>query len=257
MAIGNEGTVVAAGSELTQAQATVQIWDYRYPTQMPVVKYAECHNDDVTQLSYHPTQPSYLLSGSTDGLVNIYDTTISDEDDSLIRVFNHGASVAHAGFLSESAVYALSHDESFSIYHVDFHGDDGPDGEVPDSIAFGDLRTRFSCEYIIDMLPGGGGAVLGAGRHSKSTVDLIPFNLTAEWGFHESKRISLPGAHEEDIVRTIHIDNNAATVFTGGEDGKVKAWAVTTEPEEPNQIGPTRHKKRRGSHLDGKHHKPY
>jgi hypothetical protein len=109
---------------------------------------------------------------------------------------------------------------------------------------------------------------------SKSTVDLIPFNLTAEWGFHESKRISLPGAHGEDIVRTIHVDNNvsvcgsdlkadhsssaqAATVFTGGEDGKVKAWAVTTEPEEPNQIGPTRHKKRRGSHLDGIHHKPY
>jgi hypothetical protein len=26
MAIGNEGTVVAAGSELTQAQATVQVW---------------------------------------------------------------------------------------------------------------------------------------------------------------------------------------------------------------------------------------
>ncbi|KAL8729014.1 MAG: hypothetical protein Q9166_005015 [cf. Caloplaca sp. 2 TL-2023] len=57
-----------------------------------------------------------LSESSTDGLVNLYNTAITDEDDAVTQVFNHGSSVAHAGFLSDHEVFALSHDEIFSIY---------------------------------------------------------------------------------------------------------------------------------------------
>lgn len=102
-----------------------------------------------------------MLSGSTDGLVNLYDINIQDEDDTLLQVINHG-SVHHAGFLSEDAVYALSHDETFSIHPIT-----NPDSEAdsdPNPIQFGDLRPRLHCEYVVQALGSNQGTYLAAGN---------------------------------------------------------------------------------------------
>ena len=98
------------------------------------------------------------MSGSIDGLVNIYDTTIQDEDDALLQVLNHG-SIHHAGFLSDTLVYALSHDEVFSIYH----GSDS--SKTIEPVTFGDLRTKADCEYVVDILHSEAGAIVAAGTH--------------------------------------------------------------------------------------------
>jgi hypothetical protein len=112
------------------------------------------------QLQYHPTRPDILLSGSTDGLVNIYNTTIADEDDALVQVINHG-SVHHAGFLTEKTIYALSHDEVFSI-----HPATDPDEQTqePDPVQFGDLRQPLDCEYIAQLCIGSQGPYIAAGN---------------------------------------------------------------------------------------------
>ena len=52
------------------------------------------------KLRFHPGSDNFLLSGSTDGLVNILDTRIADEDEVVIQAVNHG-SIHHAGFLSK------------------------------------------------------------------------------------------------------------------------------------------------------------
>ena len=69
-------------------------------------------------MKFHPENPDILLSGSTDGLVNICDTRISDEDEVVIQAFNHGASIHHAGFLTRTEAYALSHDEKLALYDM-------------------------------------------------------------------------------------------------------------------------------------------
>lgn len=116
-------------------------------------------------MQFHPTLPRCLLSGSTDGLVNIYDISISDEDDALVQVQNHGSSIHHAGFLSNSEFFALSHDETFSVYHLNQQADST---EEPSPTAFGDLRPKLDCEYIVDVIHSGSGgveAIVGAGSH--------------------------------------------------------------------------------------------
>ena len=87
---------------------------------------------------------------------------MSDEDDALVQVMNHGASISHASFLSDKDVYALSHDESFSIYSLDTTIEESTP-TMPRS--FGDLRAKAECEYIVDVLPFEGGAIIGAGSH--------------------------------------------------------------------------------------------
>ena len=117
------------------------------------------------QLSFHPSKVTCLLSGSTDGLVNIYDTSTADEDDSLIQVFNHGSSIHHAGFLTDADVYALSHDEQLSFYSLASPGEEEPRSDEPDAIVYGDVRPRLCCEYMVDVLIMDGQAIFAAGTH--------------------------------------------------------------------------------------------
>lgn len=141
--------------------------------------YQEVHSDDITEVSppsnpertelqaptnniklkFHPRDPNILLSGSTDGLVNLCDTRIEDEDDVVIQTFNHGASIHHAGFLSDADVFALSHDERFAAYS----GDEERDGVATRD--FGDVRDGLGCQYVANVSTkvDGSGGILGVG----------------------------------------------------------------------------------------------
>ena len=77
-------------------------------------------------------------------------------------MFNHGSSISHAGFLTESALYAVSHDETMSIYQRDVHEEQS---NSPSAVAFGDLRARLGCEYIVDVLLSDRDAMVGVGSH--------------------------------------------------------------------------------------------
>ena len=100
------------------------------------------------------------MSGSTDGLVNIYDTTITDEDEALLQVINHG-SVHHAGFLSDRTVFALSHDEHFSVHPVTDPDDPNQD---PEPVNFDDVRESLNCEYVAELCIGSQGPYIVAGN---------------------------------------------------------------------------------------------
>ncbi|KUL90218.1 hypothetical protein ZTR_02118 [Talaromyces verruculosus] len=211
---------VVAGTELDAYQASVALWDIRAPGTIRQ-QYVESHNDDVTELQFHPTRKNVLLSGSTDGLVNLYDINIQDEDDTLLQVINHG-SVHHAGFLSEDAVYALSHDETFSIHPIT--NPDSEEGNDPSPIQFGDLRPKLQCEYVVQALNTNQGTYLAAGNTTEKRLDLFPITPSPKWDFDYTNVWRSPEAHGEEIVRAVYLDEQSRTLFTGGEDGIIRAW---------------------------------
>ena len=118
---------------------------------IPLRKYTESHTDTVTQLAFHPSKPQTLLSGSTDGLVSIFDTTIEDEDDALLEVFNHRGAIHCAGFLTAEEVYAVSSDEQLSVYTMS-KPTDPEDATLPVQ-EFGDVRQQLKSSYVIDVFP--------------------------------------------------------------------------------------------------------
>lgn len=136
----------------------------------------------------------------------------TDEDDALIQVFNHGSSLNHAGFLSDSQLYALSHDEHFAIYQLDTP-DGSPVEDLPENV-MGDLRKPLQCEYVVDCIAsfGRAQAVLGAGSHSKNRLDLVPIVSAGSgiWTFDLTNSVSLAGAHGEEIIRSMFFYHEAS-----------------------------------------------
>jgi len=97
-------------------------------------------------------------------LVNIYNTTITDEEEALHQTINHGASIHHANFLSDTDIFALSHDEKFSTYELVTNPEEGV--EEPPPVHYGDMREGLGGEYIANVVTRpDGGAVLGIGTH--------------------------------------------------------------------------------------------
>ncbi|KAL1962535.1 hypothetical protein VTN77DRAFT_9410 [Rasamsonia byssochlamydoides] len=266
---GATNTVVA-GTELMSSQASVVFWDVRSPKEIRH-QLVESHNDDVTELQFHPTRDNVLLSGSTDGLVNIYDTTVTDEDDALLQVINHG-SIHRAGFLSEKAVYALSHDEVFSIHPITDPDSNNAEKD-PSPIQFGDLRQPLKCEYVVQTLANNQGIFLAAGNATEKRLDLFPIISNPKWQFDHSNIWRLPGAHGEEIVRTVYLDEQSRTIFTGGEDGFVRAWKPKEAETESTEVGGDREmreqrdqgatpvkpgpRKEKKKHKEEKRYKPY
>jgi WD40 repeat protein len=135
------------------------------------LSYVESHTDTVTSLQLHPSHPTLLLSSSTDGLINIFDTSQVEEDDALFQVINHRSAIAHAGFMYPGTdIYALGTDETMSLYALQSQKEEE---EEPTPRAFGDVRESLGCEYLVDMHWVGGQPFVAAGKHRQ--VFLLQF----------------------------------------------------------------------------------
>ncbi|KAG9258274.1 WD40-repeat-containing domain protein [Emericellopsis atlantica] len=216
---------LSVGTELTHHQASIHIFDIRAAQATPKAAYHDLHSDDITTLTYHPTRPNILLSGSTDGLVSVHDTSITDEDEMTIQTLNLNASIHTATFVGDSSIVsALSHDEKFALYDI---SDTRENGDA--LVDFGDLRQGLGCQYVCDVIPkrDGSGAIVGCGaqdNHEFGLVFLAKGQQEGLWTLDKSAGVGLPGGHGEEIVRDFCFFDEEQVVFTGGEDGKIKAW---------------------------------
>lgn len=83
--------VICAGTEQIFSEVYLLFFDLR----MQKLKgaYWESHQDDITQVRFHPTNPDRLVTGSTDGLLNTFDLTQDNETDALKFTMNSESSV--------------------------------------------------------------------------------------------------------------------------------------------------------------------
>lgn len=214
---------IAAGTESLKeglGDVSVLLFDIRKPN-APLRSYVESHTDTITQLKFHPSHPQVVLSGSTDGLISVFDINQEDEDDALQQVLNPRSAVHCAGFLAPDKAYVVSTDEQFSIYPL---AKTAADEELlPPPIHFGDVREKLQCMYVIDVLVQVAGPPLIAyGHNENQTLSISSLGAPSARAFGQT--IQLPRAHGDDVVRDLFIMEQRA--FSCGEDGLVKAWAL-------------------------------
>jgi len=227
---------VIAGMELENngpGDVSIFGWDIRFPEKIKL-HYAESHTDTVTELRFLPRdgRPSnFLLSGSTDGLINIYDTSTAEEEDAVFQVINHTSAIHHAGLLGND-IYALGTDETLSFY-----SQQNPDLEAqdPHPVHLGDVREQFGCDYVVNVVQTGSTPIVAAGRHTDSPyLDLIPFVKgplpSPGWTSDVNNRTRLAGGHGPEVIRDVLWYADDEVAFTCGEDGMVRVWKERNGP---------------------------
>lgn len=82
---------VAVGTEQCAGEAHILLFDVRKCS--PINVFSDSHRDDLTQIRFHPLNNNIMASASTDGLINVFDITKSDEDEAIEFSLNTESSI--------------------------------------------------------------------------------------------------------------------------------------------------------------------
>uniref|UniRef100_A0A3Q1F7J7 WD repeat-containing protein 89 n=2 Tax=Acanthochromis polyacanthus TaxID=80966 RepID=A0A3Q1F7J7_9TELE len=216
--------LLCAGTEQVDGEDSFLVfWDRRKPGTDPLGVYSESHSDDITQVRFHPQDKDRLASGSTDGLVNVFDLSRGAEDEALLATLNSDSSAGAVCWCgpASSRLLCLSHDEGLHLWDLS-----RLDGDQPLSLfSTADARS-------LELLPGGGGVdYLVGGSYLEGAELLLVVGGTRSGELHlmscdgDGLRLlrSLEGGHKS-TVRCFLWDAQGEALVTGGEDAQLLLW---------------------------------
>ncbi|XP_003794487.1 WD repeat-containing protein 89 [Otolemur garnettii] len=220
--------VICAGTEKVDDDALLVFWDARMnsqdlsTTQDPLGTYSETHSDDITQVRFHPSNPNMVVSGSTDGLVNVFDISLDNEEDALVTTCNSVSSVSCIGWSGKDykQIYCMTHDEGFWWWDLNHLDTDEPIVCLNIQDVRGTVNVK---EGILDYLIGGlyhekMDQLFVIGGTNKGKVHLM--NCTTSGLMHVA---SLQGGHSA-TVRSFCWNMQDDSLLTGGEDAQLLLW---------------------------------
>ncbi|OAV94027.1 hypothetical protein PTTG_06732 [Puccinia triticina 1-1 BBBD Race 1] len=222
--------MIAAGSakEDESTASQIELFDLRGPS-LPCCVYDQAHSDSVTALEFSPAgNTHHLLSASTDGLLAIHDTSLADQDQSILLTSNTGASLAHAQWLpaDPKTIWAGSDMETLSRWDAEELSLLKDYGDLrQDSLAKPDPSWLQPVSYLISLAnPSPTRSAYFAGSQSGDVALVETTDPEADrWKLLGS----FNGGHSEMVrCATLHPQNGL--VLTGGEDGMVCIWSNDT-----------------------------
>jgi len=228
----SNGTLLAAG-----AKDRVLFWDRR--TRKPAAIFTDTHAQDVTQVRFHPTVSSALLSGSEDGLIAVFDVASAlDEDEGFKAGLNIDTAVARFGFYGNHGgkLWCCSGTETVHLWDWTAACDDervggnGPLGvahNAREQLDIGDKKADYliQCDYedASDSLFLAAGTCAGAA--GTFVVPQPPGGAAVALDFLPA--INLMHGGHSDIVRSMaYISSSTNPLWvTGGEDSRMCVWS--------------------------------
>ncbi|KAL4656342.1 serine/threonine-protein phosphatase 2A 56 kDa regulatory subunit epsilon isoform isoform X1 [Arapaima gigas] len=223
--------VLCAGTEQQGDDSFLLFWDARMTKGSAgglLGVYSESHSDDITQVRFHPQDPDRLASGSTDGLVNVFDLSRGSEEEALLATCNSDSTVSSVCWAGKEheRLLCLSHDEGLHLWDLGQLDTEEPLTvlSVPDARGSVALPDGAALDYFV------GGAWLEAeekllvmGGTSGGELHLLS---CTDQGLQLLK--SLPGGHSA-TVRCFLWDSVGGVLITGGEDAQLLQWKSGAE----------------------------
>ncbi|XP_043405656.1 WD repeat-containing protein 89 isoform X1 [Chelonia mydas] len=220
--------IVCAGTEKVEEDTFMVFWDARSNTNYacaakePLGTYSETHNDDITKICFHPIKPNLVVSGSTDGLVNVFDINKENEDDALIATCNSNSSVSFIGWSGKDykQVYCMTHTEGFCWWDLT-----QIDTEEPMT-----LLQILDVREVVFIENSNLNYLIGGLYHEKADK-LFVVGGTAMGNIHLincgidglSLVGTLHGGHSA-TVRSFYWNMTDDSLLTGGEDAQLLLW---------------------------------
>lgn len=226
--LGSEVNAMAVGMNecllATSVDDAIRFYDIRAMSSGANCKlgeYSDVHTDIVTQLSFHPHTPNVLVSAAEDGLMGIFDTSVSGGNDAVISILNTECPVRRFGFFGDNSegIYALSTVETASFWHY-------PSSQRLSN--FTNLRDTFQADYLVDCmtLNGTNDLHIVAGKYSGEAMLL---KASPAGVAYASPLVAVAGGHKATLRSSLFLNLGSAQssiIFTGAEDSIVCAWMV-------------------------------
>ncbi|NWU90580.1 WDR89 protein, partial [Upupa epops] len=226
--VNRSDVIICAGTEKVDKDTFLVFWDARGVTDCasaakePLGVYSESHSDDITKICFHPVEPNLIISGSTDGLVNVFDINKDNEDDALLTTCNSDSSVSFVGWSGKGykQVYCMTHDEGFCWW----------------DIAQLDTEDPITLLHVLDVrdtVCGGNNSVhyLVGGLYHEKAEKLFLIGGTSGGNIHlmgcSTDGLSLVGTlcgGHAATVRSFCWNLKDESLLTGGEDAQLLLW---------------------------------
>ncbi|XP_014231232.1 WD repeat-containing protein 89 [Trichogramma pretiosum] len=219
-----EERLMAGGTEHIGGDAFILFWDVRYSNSKLNGRdnllggYWESHMDDVTSLAFHPTKRDALASGSTDGLINVFDLKQSSEDQALMYSLNTESSVDRIGWFANDNLWCTTHTHSLQLWKYD---DAVPYLKFDRSdLALSRNDDPDSCYLVRIHSPNSFGSpflLAGSSSTKEETLKCLSFGKN-----QLELQYSMPG--NEQVVRDSWLHEKSGCLVTGGESGVINVW---------------------------------
>ncbi|CAL1536514.1 unnamed protein product [Lymnaea stagnalis] len=216
--VSSSDRLLCAGTEMVSNDSYLLFWDCRQTNVLGC--YGDCHQDDITQVSFQPGSDRFLASGSADGLLCTFDLQETSEDDALQITCNAMSDVSRVGWCGkdrQQCVYCVTSDHSVHVWEA-------LQGETYCTVSDLTNSPKMPSDYIIDCIPelsaidDKHSVVVLTGTHS----GLLRLMSCSDEGAHQLT--DLKNGHTA-TVRCSHWDSKTKTLLTGGEDSLVCLWS--------------------------------
>ncbi|KAH8369920.1 hypothetical protein KR093_001450, partial [Drosophila rubida] len=213
--------IICCGTNKYMGNAYMLFFDVRASKQLGV--YEESHDDDVTAVLFHASNPDLLCSGSTDGLINVFDINEDDEYDALLNTINTESSVDrinwHRNEQGQDLISCITHTNDFKCYEYK-EGDELLSFDRS-KITAGILRKSAANFNLINAhnLADGSVFLLAGTNHNRGEV-LRSVTVPA-------KETIVPLTNfvgNKQIVRDSLYNAERNLLVTGGESGIITVW---------------------------------
>lgn len=108
--------LICAGTDELNHEVYLLFFDIRERRLMG--GFFESHQEEITDVKFHPTDPDLLVSGSIDGLINVFDCKKESEDDALKYCMNTGDSVSKLKWHHQDKLSCITNTNDLHLYDV-------------------------------------------------------------------------------------------------------------------------------------------
>ncbi|KAH7463651.1 hypothetical protein PRIC1_006644 [Phytophthora ramorum] len=213
LSIGCGETLLAAGTD-----ELALFYDVR--TGAKLGQYGDSHVDAITKVRFHPTQQSFVVTASEDGVVCVFDCRIPDEDDALESILNVESAVSTVGFFGpqKENIFCLTGTETLDLWNLWTAERLHHYATIRDDCNQNGLATDYLIDCVYDDQADE--LFLLAGNHDG---DMNAVTIGTDGKLQHAA--ALKGAHKA-CVRCVYYDPETTTLYSGGEDTRLCKWIV-------------------------------
>ncbi|KAL9700637.1 hypothetical protein quinque_004078 [Culex quinquefasciatus] len=217
--------------------------------------YWECHSEDITNVRFHPSNPDLLVSGSVDGLINVFDISQPTEDDAMQYCFNVDTAIESLNWhrnpgTGKDWVSCVTTTNGFQLYDVESQ-DPEVEFDREKITEFICRKSSIDCNVVGAYNEGDGALTLLAGSNYNKGECLRSLRYSDK-SFQPFQNF----LHNKQIVRASVYSEKENALITTGESGLITVWSCGQDTEQETTEGSIANKLKQKATI-GKRAKPY